>query len=76
MLSKTLESAFAPGVGKDPIRDNLGGAMLKELRQAMTDCTMAAHLGMPERITPDTIRAICTAVEWLEDVFDELENKR
>lgn len=70
--SKVLADTFAVGVGNDPIHDNMGGAILKELRQAMTDCTMAVCLEDMNRITPSTIKAICTAVEWFEDVFDEI----
>lgn len=73
--SSTLMSAFEPGVGENPSRDNMGGAILKELTGALKNITMASHLEETQYLTRSTVKAVCNAVEWFEMVFSELERK-
>ena len=68
-----LIRAFSPGVGHTPGRDNTGGIMLDGLTRTLKNVTMAVHLLDTAYIQPGDITAICHAVDWLESVFQELE---
>ena len=71
--NETLVKAFQPGVGEDPLHDNMGGAILKELSETLLNFTMAKHLDDMTYITQKDIYHICNAVEWFRSVFREFE---
>lgn len=71
--SDTLVKAFLPGVGEEPSRDNMAGAILSELSETLVNFTMAKHLDDTSYITYKDMYHICNAVEWFRKVFSDLE---
>lgn len=71
--SDTLVSAFAPGTGDTPERDNMAGYLINDLSNLIVHLALDYFRENTKYIKNSDFETLCNTVSWLQKIFNELE---